>query len=70
MQNDECINPGDSLVELYHTRSTIRAKIKVADFVGNTALLNSLNAEYKEVTTKIKSIENVGYNGGGVIRLV
>ena len=69
MQN-ECINPEESLVELYRRRDTIRRKIKMARFVNDVDAEELLGKEYQEITTRIKKVEDVGYNGGGVIRLM
>jgi hypothetical protein len=67
---DQCINPTESLVDLYRARNTIKAKIKINKLLGDKEILKALGQEYKEINTKIKQVEDVGYNGGGIIRLM
>jgi hypothetical protein len=67
---DQCINPKESLVDLYRARNTIKAKIKINKLLGGQDILKALGQEYKEIKAKIKSVEDVGFNGGGIIRLM
>jgi len=67
---DQCINPTESLVDLYRARNTIRAKIKINKLLGDKEILKALGQEYKEINAWIKKVEDVGFNGGGIIRLM
>jgi len=67
---DQCINPTESLVDLYRTRNTVRAKIKINKLLGDKEILKALGQEYKEINARIKKVEDVGFNGGGIIRLM
>jgi hypothetical protein len=67
---DQCINPTESLVDLYRARNTIKAKIKINKLLGDKEILKALGQEYKEINTKIKKVEDIGLNGGGIIRLM
>ena len=67
---DQCINPTESLVDLYRTRNTVRAKIKINKLLGDKEILKARGQEYKEINARIKKVEDVGFNGGGIIRLM
>jgi len=67
---DQCINPTESLVNLYRARNTVRAKIKINKLLGDKEILKTLGQEYKEINARIKKVEDVGFNGGGIIRLM
>ena len=67
---DQCINPNESLVDLYRARNTCRAKIRINKLLGDKEILKALGQEYKEINTRIKKVEDVGFNGGGIIRLM
>jgi len=42
---DQCINPTESLVDLYRARNTIRAKIKINKLLGAKEILKALGQE-------------------------
>jgi hypothetical protein len=67
---DQCVNPNESLVDLYRARNTIRAKININKLLGDKSILKELGQEYKAVNARIKSVEDIGFNGGGIIRLM
>jgi hypothetical protein len=67
---DQCINPNESLVDLYSARNTVRAKIKINKLLGDKETLKALGQEYKEINARLKSVEDIGFNGGGIIRLM
>jgi len=67
---DQCINPTESLVDLYRARNTVRAKIKINKLLGDKEILKALGQEYKEINARIKKVEDIGFNGGGNIRLM
>lgn len=67
---DQCVNPTESLVDLYRARNTVRAKIKINKLLGDKDTLKALGQEYKEVNARIKAVEDIGFNGGGIIRLM
>ena len=69
-QMEQCINPNESLVDLYRARNTIRAKIKIHKLMQDKETLKALGQEYKEINARLKRVEDVGFNGGGIIRLM
>jgi hypothetical protein len=67
---DQCINPNESLVDLYRLRNTCKAKIKIHKLMQDKEILKALGQEYKRINARIKAVEDIGFNGGGIIRLM
>jgi hypothetical protein len=56
---DQCVNPKESLVDMYRARNTCKAKIRIAKLVQDRETLKELGQEYKEINARIKSVEDV-----------
>jgi len=67
---NQCINPNESLVDLYRARNTCKAKIAINKLLGDKEILKALGQEYKEINARLKKVESVGFNGGGIVRLM
>lgn len=77
MENN-CINPDVSLAELYHQRREMKKDLAVARFWANKEghtdqranKIENIEHALAEVNAQIAKVENVGFNGGGAIRIM
>jgi hypothetical protein len=68
---DQCINPDVSLAELYHNQSRLKHQLKIGKLLNREkSELATLKKSLKEVNDKIKVVEDVGFNGNGIIRIM
>jgi hypothetical protein len=71
---DQCINKDVSLLELYHQRRTIQRDLKLGKMMNLAGAhitdLKPLKESLKNIESQIKTVEDIGFNGGGIIRLM
>lgn len=68
---DSCINPDISLSELYRLRASYKNSLKIGKLLNrDKVVLTAIKESLKEVNDKIKVVEDVGFNGNGIIRIM
>jgi len=63
---NQCINEDTSLSELYHQRKVLTREINQCSDTDRLGLSKKL----EDVLSKIRVVEHIGFNGGGIIRLM
>lgn len=66
----EAINENESLYDLVQKRKQIRAKATIAQISGKVDAMETLTAEYREITKKISALENAAKTEGACIRIM
>jgi len=68
---EQCINPDISLSELYRTQAQYKRGIKMGKLLNKDKNeIEPLKQSLKEVNQKIKVVEDIGFNGNGIIRIM
>jgi len=68
---DQCINPDQSLAELYRLQSSYKRSLKMGKLLNrDKVVLKAIKDSLKEVNEKIKVVEDIGFNGNGIIRIM
>ena len=68
---DQCINPDQSLAELYRLQSSYKRSLKMGKLLNrDKTVLTAIKDSLKEVNEKIKIVEDIGFNGNGIIRIM
>jgi hypothetical protein len=67
----DCINPDQSLAELYRLQSSYKRSLKMGKLLNRDKIvLKAIKDSLKEVNEKIKVVEDIGFNGNGIIRIM
>ena len=67
----ECINPDQSLAELYRLQTSYKRSLKMGKLLNrDKSVMKAIKDSLKEVNEKIKVIEDIGFNGNGIIRIM
>jgi hypothetical protein len=67
----QCINPDQSLAELYRLQSSYKRSLKMGKLLNRDKIvLKAIKDSLKEVNEKIKVVEDIGFNGNGIIRIM
>ena len=67
----ECINPDQSLAELYRLQTSYKRSLKMGKLLNrDKIILKAIKDSLKEVNDKIKVVEDIGFNGNGIIRIM
>lgn len=70
-QTSECINPDQSLAELYRLQSSYKRSLKMGKLLNREKIvMDAIKASLKEINAKIKDVEDIGFNGNGIIRIM
>jgi len=68
---NQCINPDQSLTELYRLQSSYKRSLKMGKLLNRDKIvMDAIKASLKEVDDKIKIVEDIGFNGNGIIRIM
>ena len=68
---DQCINPDQSLAELYRLQSSYKRSLKMGKLLNrDKVILKAIKDSLKEVSEKIRVVEDIGFNGNGIIRIM
>jgi len=68
---DQCINPDQSLAELYRLQASYKRSLKMGKLLNREKnVMGAIKASLKEVNGKIKTVEDIGFNGNGIIRIM
>jgi hypothetical protein len=68
---EQCINPEQSLAELYRLQSSYKRSLKMGKLLNRDKIvLKAIKDSLKEVNGKIKVVEDIGFNGNGIIRIM
>ena len=68
---DQCINPDQSLAELYRLQTSYKRSLKMGKLLNrDKSVMKAIKDSIKEVNEKIKVIEDIGFNGNGIIRIM
>ena len=69
--SQECINPDQSLAELYRLQSSYKRSLKMGKLLNRDKIvLKAIKDSLKEINDKIKVVEDIGFNGNGIIRIM
>jgi len=68
---EQCINPDQSLAELYRLQTSYKRSLKTGKLLNREKIvMDAIKESLKEVNQKIKVVEDIGFNGNGIIRIM
>ena len=71
VEMDQCINPDQSLAELYRLQASYKRSLKMGKLLNrDKVILKAIKDSLKEVSEKIRVVEDIGFNGNGIIRIM
>jgi len=65
---EQCINPDQSLAELYRIRSELIKKKRIGH--NNPFIVESVRVSLSDINAHIKKVEDIGFNRNGIIRIM